>query len=68
MAMLSLDQREDDAFLRQLVLSEEDRKHRYPATEWTGGFRWFRSSNIVPLEQYRDLEAMNRIRARLLHK
>jgi hypothetical protein len=63
-----LDQREDDTFLRQLVLSEEDRRRRHPATEWTGGFRWFRSPNIIQLELYRSQEETAQIRARLLRK
>jgi hypothetical protein len=31
---------------------EED-GHLYTTAPWTGGFRWFRSANVVPLEQYR---------------
>ena len=51
----SLDCRdEDDAFLQQLILSEEDRQRRHPTTRWTGGYRWFRSPNVVPLEKYRE--------------
>jgi hypothetical protein len=41
---------EDEAFLRTLVLPEEDVIPRRP---WTRGFRWFRSPNVVPLERYR---------------
>ena len=41
---------EDEAFLRTLVLPEEDVIGR---RTWTRGFRWFRSPNIVPLERYR---------------
>jgi len=45
---------EDEAFLRQLVLPEEDR--RVP-TGWSHspgyyGYRWFRSPNVVCLEHY----------------
>ena len=52
---------EDDAFLQQFVLSEEDRQRPHPTTRWTGGFRWFRSDNVIRLELYRDQAAMNRI-------
>jgi hypothetical protein len=43
----------DEAFLRQLVLPEEDRLRLYPTVRWTGGFRWFRSPNVIPIEQWR---------------
>jgi hypothetical protein len=65
---MTLEQREDDALLRQFVLSEEDRRRRHPRTEWTGGYRWFRSGNVVKLELYRSQEDMARIRGRLLRK
>jgi hypothetical protein len=48
-----MDIEDDEAFLRQLVLPEEDRMRLYPSVPWTGGFRWFRSPNVVLLEQYR---------------
>lgn len=43
----------DEAFLRQLVLPEEDRLRLHPTIPWTGGFRWFRSPNVVPIERWR---------------
>lgn len=42
----------DEAFMRTIVIPEEDRQSYYTAP-WTGGFRWFRSVNIIPLEKYR---------------
>jgi hypothetical protein len=42
---------EDEDFLRRVVLPEEDR-HRY-GVPWSGGYRWFRSPNVICLEQYR---------------
>ena len=40
---------DEDAFWRKLILPQEDRK-----TLWEGkGYRWFRSPNIVPIEQWR---------------
>jgi hypothetical protein len=49
-------------FWQSLVLCEEDRwkvPHKAP---WQGGYRWFRSPNIVPLEQWRrdNIEAPKR--------
>ena len=43
---------EDEAFLQQLVIPEEDRA-KYISHPWTGEYRWFRSPNVVCLEQYR---------------
>jgi len=45
---------EDEAFLRQVVIPEEDR-HLFTTTTWSGGFRWFRSPNVVPIEHWRRL-------------
>ena len=59
-------QDEDDAFLQQLVLSEEDRKLRHPATKWTGGYRWFKAPNVVRLELFRSPADMDRICAVIL--
>ena len=40
---------DEDAFWRKLILPQEDRK-----TPWDGkGYRWFRSPNIIPIEQWR---------------
>ncbi len=40
---------DEDAFWRKLVLPQEDR-----STPWEGkGYRWFRSPNVVPIEQWR---------------
>jgi hypothetical protein len=44
---------EDEAFLRSLVRPEEDRRLLYPTMPWTGGWRWFRSENVIPIEQWR---------------
>jgi hypothetical protein len=46
----------DEAFLRQLVLPEEDRLRLHPTVRWTGGFRWFRSPNVLPIEQWKRSE------------
>jgi len=46
------DDEDDNAFMRSIMWAEEDR-HRFTSVPWTGGFRWFRSANVVCLEQYR---------------
>jgi hypothetical protein len=43
---------DDEAFFRRLVLPEEDRR-RLTNAPWAGGFRWFRSPNVVDLLVYR---------------
>ena len=42
----------DEAFLRDWTIPEEDRT-KYTSQPWDGEYRWFRSPNIVCLEQYR---------------
>jgi hypothetical protein len=44
----------NETFWRNRVLPEED--HVHLGTEWKGGYRWFRSENIVCLEHYRRVE------------
>ena len=40
---------DQDGFWRKLVLPQEDK-----STPWDGkGYRWFRSPNVVPIEQWR---------------
>jgi len=46
------DHDEGEDFLRSLTWAEEDRC-QYTSAPWSGGYRWFRSPNVVPLEQYR---------------
>jgi hypothetical protein len=49
-----VDDDEDETFLRQLVQSEEDRLRLHPTSPWIGGYRWFRSPNVIPIEKYRQ--------------
>ena len=51
---------EEHAFARQLIIPEEDRA-KYTSVKWEGGYRWFRSPNIICLEKYRHLRALERI-------
>jgi hypothetical protein len=44
---------EDEAFLRKVIFPEEDR-HLFTTTPWRGGYRWFRSANVIPIEQWRS--------------
>ena len=48
------DEEDDELLLRRLILCEEDRRRLFPATTWTGGYRWFRSLNVIDLEAYRS--------------
>jgi hypothetical protein len=49
----------EHAFWRKLILPEEDRR-RLMAVDWDGkGYRWFRSPNVIPIEQWRrELESV----------
>jgi hypothetical protein len=49
---------EDEAFLRRVIFPEEDRR-LFTATPWRGGYRWFRSPNVVPIEQWRQRQKTN---------
>ena len=51
---------------QQLVMAEEDRRLYPRAPLWDGGYRWFRSSNVVDLQQYRGPAEKGRIRKVLL--
>jgi hypothetical protein len=42
----------DDAFMRKIHWPEEDRRH-YTRLPYTGGYRWFRSENVIPIERAR---------------
>jgi hypothetical protein len=43
---------EGDHFWQQLTFPEEDR-HLHTSAPWDGGYRWFRSANVICLEKYR---------------
>jgi len=53
---------------QRLVMPEEDKRTHPTAPPWDGGFRWFRSANIVDLQQYRSPAEKERIRAVLLYQ
>jgi hypothetical protein len=41
----------DEAFMREITPAEEDR-HLFTSAPWRGGYRWYRSSNVICIEQY----------------
>jgi hypothetical protein len=45
-------QTDDETFLRQWTIPEEDRS-KYTTQAWTGEYRWFRAPNVVCIEHYR---------------
>jgi hypothetical protein len=51
--MKKLYSEKDEIFWQKLVLPIEDRP-RY--MEWCGGYRWFRSANVICLEHYRVIK------------
>ena len=42
----------EEKFWRDLIFSEEKRR-LYTTAPWSGGYRWFESPNIIPIEHYR---------------
>jgi hypothetical protein len=54
------DLEEDEAFLQKLIYPEEDR-HLFTTVPWRGGYRWFRSPNVVCMEKYRRLKAAGHV-------
>jgi hypothetical protein len=57
---------QDESFFRQVVFPEEDR-HLFTTAPWHGGFRWFRSPNIVPIEHWQRVEVEALAPARRAH-
>lgn len=66
MPTLSNRVKDDDELLRGLILCEEDRRRRYPIMPWVGGYRWFRTENVIDLDRYRDRVTVERIRRNLI--
>jgi hypothetical protein len=52
---MSAEHQDEDAFLRKLILPQEDCMRL--GILWYGGYRWFRSPNVVPIEQWRRKQA-----------
>jgi hypothetical protein len=48
-------------FARQITLPVEDWARYMPRVRWDGGYRWFRSPNVVCLEKYRLLRERAKI-------
>ena len=44
---------EAGAFWRKMRMAEEDRREHFPETVRSGGYRWFRSENVVAIEHFR---------------
>jgi hypothetical protein len=45
----------DEAFLRSVIFPEEERR-LYTSVPWCGGYRWFKSENVICFEHYRRSE------------
>jgi hypothetical protein len=48
-----------EEFLQKYTWPEEDR-HLFTSVPWDGGYRWFRSPNVLCLERYRVARTMQR--------
>jgi hypothetical protein len=60
MVVEQIEGEDDDALMRSLTRCEEDRRRLYPGVAWNGGYRWFRSPNVVPLERFKLLRVKRR--------
>jgi hypothetical protein len=47
-----IEDEDDDAFLRRITYCEEERR-LHTLAPWCGGYRWFKSPNVIPIEQWR---------------
>ena len=56
---------DEHTFWQKLILPEEERRW---IRDWEGGYRWFRSPNVIQLERYRGRGEMAKIRDHLLRK
>jgi len=54
-----------DSFWQRMILPEEE-KDPWARAWWDGTYRWFKSPNVVRLEQYRSPAELARIRRVLL--
>ena len=52
---------EAEAWLRQHTFAEEDRA-LFTTAAWNGGYRWFRSPNVVCIEQHQHRRPNDRDR------
>jgi hypothetical protein len=43
---------DDDVFMRRITYCEEERR-LHTSAPWSGGYRWFRSPNVIPIERWR---------------
>ena len=57
---------DDNDFNRKFIMSEEDRRAYPTARQWNGGYRWFRSTNVIDLQNYRSPAEKKRIKVVLL--
>ncbi len=57
---------DSDRLWQKLVMPEEDRRKFPSAPSWDGGYRWFRSANVVDLQHYRSPAEKEHIRVVLL--
>jgi hypothetical protein len=44
---------DQEAFHRKFTLCQEEWARLHATRKWPGGYRWFRSPNVTPIEYYR---------------
>lgn len=59
-------QKVNEPFWQKRIACWELKRVYDPYLVWDGSYRWFQSSNVVRLEDYRDAVEMERIRTSIL--
>ena len=59
-------QKVNEPFWQKRIACWESKRVYDPYLVWDGSYRWFQSSNVVRLEDYRDAVEMERIRTSIL--
>jgi hypothetical protein len=68
MVRVSWEGLEDDEVLRRTISFPEEDRHLFTTMPWGGGYRWFKTENVVCLDRYRSRIDMARICDRILAK
>jgi hypothetical protein len=53
MALVRRWTKDAEDFHRKFSPCQEDWSRLHPTRQWPGGYRWFRSDNVTPIEYYK---------------
>jgi hypothetical protein len=66
--MGQLQRKPEKPFYQKRILPWEEKLRLDSFLVWDGGYRWFQSANVIPLERYRDVTVIRRIKANILDR